>query len=141
MRKSAIAFAAVMLTATLGFAQQGEGRRGPQDFATMYGEKLTLTDAQKDQIKTIEAKTREENKEFFDATRKLMDAMRAARDANDQAKMDALKPEMKANREKMMTIREAEMGRIKTVLTADQRTALEKIQAEQKAQREAKRQQ
>ena len=130
MKKTITLFAVAVFTAAVGFAQ-----RGPQGFVAMYGEKLSLTAVQKDQITAIETKTREDNKEFFESSRKLMEEARAARDANDTAKMDALKPAMKANREQMMKIRAAEMDRIKPVLTADQRAQVEKLIAEREARR------
>jgi Spy/CpxP family protein refolding chaperone len=140
MKKSITLFAVALFTAAVGFAQQGGERRGPMNFATMYGEKLALTDAQKDQIKAIETKTREDNKEFFESSRKLNEEMRAAREANDNAKMDSLKPAMKENREKMTKIRAAELEKIKPVLTADQRTQLDKLIAEREAQRKERQQ-
>jgi Spy/CpxP family protein refolding chaperone len=141
MKKSITLFAVALFTAAVGFAQQGGGeRRGPMNFAAMYGEKLALTDAQKDQIKAIETKTREDNKEFFESSRKLNEEMRAAREANDSAKMDSLKPAMKESREKMTKIRAAELEKIKPVLTADQRTQLDKLIAEREAQRKERQQ-
>jgi Spy/CpxP family protein refolding chaperone len=130
----------LMFAATLAFAQEGrpapERRSGPPpSFSTMYAEPLALTEAQKTDIGAIEKKTREDNAEFFASSRQLMEQMRAAHEANDQATIDSLKPKMDANREQMKKIREAELATILPLLTADQKTKLEALRKEREAKR------
>jgi Spy/CpxP family protein refolding chaperone len=135
MRKWIIALAVCTFAAALAFAQEHEGRPqhgpgGPPSFAAMFGEKLALTGAQKDQIGAIEKKTHEDNAAFFDSTHQLMEQVHAAREANDTAKLDSLKPAIDANRAEMKKIRDAQLTKIEAVLTADQRAQFEKIRKE-----------
>ena len=138
MKKSITAIAVFTLVATAALAQHGgdRPRRGgpPPSFIVMFGDKLALTDAQKQQIQAIEAKTREDNAEFFAKSRQLMEDFRAAREANDTAKLESLRPAMKENREQMMKIHQAELDKILPILTADQRAQFEKLRAEREAQ-------
>ena len=140
MKKWIIAFAITTLAATGAFAQEhGDhphgGRGQMMSFVAMFGDTLALTDAQKSDIGAIEKQSREDNAAFYESSRQLMEQARAAREANDQAKLDSLKPAMEANRSKMKTIHEAMLAKILPVLTADQRAQLEKIRAEHDAQR------
>jgi Spy/CpxP family protein refolding chaperone len=139
MKKGFAAVAMLLFAASVAVAQeghQGEHRQGPPPgFVAMFGEPLALTDAQKTDIGNVEKKTREDNAAFFASSRELMDQMRAAREANDQAKIDALKPKVDANREEMKKIRQAELGRILPLLTADQKEKFETLRKEREAQR------
>jgi Spy/CpxP family protein refolding chaperone len=139
MKKGFAAVAMLLLAASVAVAQerhQGERRQGPPPgFVMMYGEPLALTDAQKTDIGAVEKKTREDNAAFFASSRELMDQMRAAREANDQAKLDELKPKVDANREQMKKIRQAELERILPLLTADQKAKFETLRKEHEAQR------
>ena len=107
----------------------------PPTFAMRFGEKLALTEAQKDQITAIEKTTREQNATFFAASRQLMADMRAAHEANDSAKIAALQPKLDENRKQMKTIRDAQLAKISAVLTPAQNTQLTAIRAEQEARR------
>jgi Spy/CpxP family protein refolding chaperone len=133
------AIAASALTAALAVAGvtaaadgRGEHRNGEgrQERQQKLAETLNLTDAQKQQWDAIRKASREQNADFFAKSKETMDAFRAARDANDQAKMDALKPAVQAQRAQMKQIRDAEHQRILTVLTPDQRTQFEQLKAE-----------
>lgn len=141
MKKFALAVAATILGTSLAFAQQPPPDGGRQwggqrmTFAERFGQELGLTDAQKAKIEAIQKETREKNKAFFDEQKKTMDEMRAARDANDTAKLDALKPTMDAQRAKMKPIRDAEDARIAKVLTAEQNAKWQQLKAEMAAKR------
>lgn len=136
MKKWIAAVAVFVFGATLAFADHGgeHGRheRGMMSFVAMFGDKLALTDAQKQQIEAIQAKTRQDNAAFFESSRELMEQARAAREANDNAKLESLKPALQANREQMMKIRQAEMTQILPLLTAEQRAQLDKLRSERK---------
>lgn len=138
MKKFLTAVAVVTLGATLAFAQDApRERRGPggprPDFVQAFGRDLALTDAQTTQIQDIQKKTREDNAALFDSMRKTMEEYRAAREANDTAKLDSLKPVMQSQREQMKTVRDAEMKKIVATLTSDQQAKLEKLRAERAA--------
>jgi len=136
MKKWITAVALATLVAIPVFAQEhGEHHRQMQSFTVMFAEQLTLTDAQKTQIDGIEKQSREDNAAFYESSHQLMEQVRAARDANDTAKLDALKPQMDANHEQMKKIHDAMLTKIVAVLTADQRAKFEKIKAEHDAQR------
>ena len=140
MKKTLTAVAVFALSASLAFAGPGEwkgGHRGhgKAGFSQKMAEKLNLTDAQKQQIKDIEKNFREQNKAFFESARTLHQQFRAARQANDQATLDSLKPQMEAQRAQMKQLRDAQFAQIRNVLTAEQRAQLDAW----KAQREARR--
>ena len=140
MNKWITAFAITALVATGAFAQEhGDHPHGQRvqmmSFVAMFGDKLALTDAQKTSIETIQKQSRDDNAEFYESSRQLMEQVRAARQANDQTKLDSLKPAMDANHAQMKTIHEALIAKILPVLTADQRAQFEKLRAEHDAQR------
>ncbi len=120
---------------TMAMAQQGgpppDGPRGPRrSFVEGPGKELSLTDTQKTEITGIEKATRDSHADFFEAVRTTMEQFRAAKQANDTAKLEALKPTMDAQRTQMKEIRDGEMKQIIVVLTAEQQAKLEKIRAE-----------
>lgn len=140
--KKWITAAATMLVAVAALAQDApppppHGPHGgpPPSFNAMFAEKLALTDAQQDQIKAIEKTTRDDNAAFFESAKTLMQEFRAAREANDTAKLDSLKPAMDANRAQMKTIHDAQLTKIEAVLTADQKAKFEALRAEHDAHR------
>ena len=121
-----------------GFGEHGggrghHGRRGGAGMDRM-AEKLSLSDAQKEQITAIRKANREQNRTFFDAARSTREEMRAARKANDTAKLESLKATMQSQREQMKQIHQGVERQIASVLTADQRAKLEAMKAE-RAQR------
>ena len=133
MKKTLTAVAAMALTATLAFAAPPEGRHGGhghRGFAGKFAEKLNLTDAQKQQIRDIRMASREKNKAFFENARQMRQDLRAAREANDTAKLESLKATMQSQHEQMKQIRDAEKQQILSVLTAEQRARFEAMQAE-----------
>ena len=145
MKKTMTAAVAVFaLGATLAFAAPHDGWKGGHEghravISEKMAEKLNLSDAQKAQIKAIEAQFKTDNAAFFQSSRQTMQDFRAAKQANDQAKLDALKPSMDAIRAQMKTLREAQREKIRTtVLNADQRAQLDAMKAEHESRREQK---
>jgi periplasmic protein CpxP/Spy len=137
MKRWMTAVALVMFGASLSVAvaQQGgpppDGPRGPRrSFLEGPGKELSLTDTQKTEINGIEKATRDEHADFFATVRTTMEQFRAAKQANDTAKLEALKPTMDAQRTQMKQIRDDEMKKITVVLTAEQQAKLEKWRAE-----------
>jgi Spy/CpxP family protein refolding chaperone len=121
---------------TVAMAQQGgDGPRGPRrGFIEGPGRELGLTDTQKTEISGIEKATRDANIEFFEAVRTTMGQFRAAKQANDTAKLEALKPTMDSQRTQMKQIRDDETKKIIVVLTAEQQAKFQKIRAERQSE-------
>ena len=140
MKKTLIA-AVTVLTLGAGIAVAGiegglghhHGRHGV--FSEKLAAKLNLTDAQKAQVKDIKKSTHQQNAAFFQSARQTFKEFKAAKEANDTAKMDALKATMESNRAQMKEIREAEKAKIASVLTPDQNAQWQKLQAERAARR------
>lgn len=129
---AALAFAGV--TAAGHEGHDGQGRRGGFEAQQKLAEKLNLTDAQKQQWDAIRKASREQNAEFFKQSQQTREEFRAAKDANDTAKLDALKPAMQAQRATMKQIRDAEDQKLMSVLNDQQKAAYQAIKAE-RAQR------
>jgi periplasmic protein CpxP/Spy len=149
MKKKTISAVAVLaLGATLAFASMHDGKetkgnwgghRGGS-FSEMYT-KLNLTDAQKAQIADIEKSSREANKAFFEASKQTREQFKAAKDANDTAKLDALRPTMESQRAQMKQLRDAQDAKIKAILTVEQRAQFDTLKAERAAHRSQYKQQ
>jgi len=129
--KKFVAVMATLVFATVAFAQDGQRRN--MSFVERYGEQLELTDAQKKTIGDLDAKYQKDNAAFFEEWQKTMADFRAARDANDQAKLDALKPKMDEQRTTMTKLRTAHEDEIAKSFTAEQKEAWTKIKAEREA--------
>lgn len=130
--------ATLAVAAPHGGGKFGGGRHGARgEFAAKFAEKLNLTDEQKAAIKAIHEETRQQNAAFFETARQTMKDFRAAKQAGDTAKADAIKGNLQAQRAQMQQIREAERQRVLTVLTAEQRAKLEALKAERKSRRQA----
>ncbi|HJQ37479.1 MAG TPA: Spy/CpxP family protein refolding chaperone [Thermoanaerobaculia bacterium] len=134
--------AVVAMTASLAVAAPHEGKGGGKhgrgrhgQFGARFAEKLNLTDAQKEQIKTLNQSFRESNKAFFEQTRDTRRQMREAREAGDQARLDALKATAQSQHAQMKQLREAQQQRVLSVLTAEQRAQFEAMKAERHARR------
>ena len=139
--KTISAVAVLALGATLAFAgmhggKDGkggwEGHRGGS-FSEMYAQKLNLTDAQKAQIADLDKNFRETNKAFFEAQKQTHEQFKAARDANDTAKLDALRPAMESQRAQMKQLRDAQDAKIRTILTPEQRAQFDALKAERRS--------
>lgn len=111
------------------------GRRGHKEFGAAFANKLNLTDAQKQQVKDIRKSFREQNKAFFENSRTTFQQFREAKKAGDQAKLDALKPTLEAQRAQMQQLRDQERQRVLSILTPEQRTQYEALKAEREAKR------
>lgn len=144
-----MAFAAVaLLTSTMAFAAPHEGgrhggkfggRRGHGDFGPRMAEKLGLSDAQKEQIRTLRKNFREDNKDFLESAKATFRDFRNARQANDTARIDALKPQLDANRERFRTMHQQLEQQIVSVFTPEQRAQYETLKAERKQRRSERR--
>jgi len=130
--------AAVGLSASLAFAGEGHGHgmkgRDRGGFGMKLASKLNLTDAQKEQWKAIRKSSREQNSAFFQQSHQTMKEFRAAKEAGDTAKVDALKQTLQSQRAQMKQIRDAEETQLLNILTAEQRAQFQTLKA-QRAER------
>ncbi|HYR29501.1 MAG TPA: Spy/CpxP family protein refolding chaperone [Thermoanaerobaculia bacterium] len=140
-KKIAAVAAVVALTGTMAFAGPGEGRGGKHGRQGMaaweerFGEKLSLTEEQKTQIRLIRENNRTANLAFLEQAKANREAAKAARQAGDTAKFDALKAALQADHERFLELRKAEMEQIRNVLTAEQRAKFDAIRAEHEQRR------
>jgi Spy/CpxP family protein refolding chaperone len=107
--------------------------RRPMSFTERYGEQLGLTETQKNVINDLEKKFDEDHAKFLAEFRQTMSDYRAARQANDQAKIDALKPKMDEQRAEMMKLRGVQEDKIAATFTDDQKAKWSKIKEERAA--------
>lgn len=114
----------------------GYGHHGKGGFGQEMVQKLNLTDAQKAQVKDITKSFREQNKAAFESFRATMQDYRAAKQANDTAKINALQPQFDAARAQMKTLRDQLDAKISTVLTPEQNTQWQQLKAERAAKRQ-----
>ena len=124
---------AVSISLLFAMAAIAQEQRKPQTFTERYGEQLGLTGEQKKVIDGMENKFNEEHEKFLTEYRQTMSDYRDARQANDQAKIDALKPKVDAQRAEMMKLRGTQEERIETTLTNDQKAKWSKIKEERAA--------
>ena len=123
MKKIAIAFLLTTLTATIAFA----GQRVP--------ERLNLSDAQKTQWQELRRSFHQENRAFLESFRQTMHDFRAAREANDTAKLESLRPIVQANRAQMQQLREAHDRQLLSILNDEQKAQFQQLRAERQARR------
>jgi Spy/CpxP family protein refolding chaperone len=106
-----------------------EGGKGRQEMGARLAEKLNLTDVQKQQWQAIQTDFRRDNKAFFEQAHQTMQDFRAAKEAGDTAKADALKPTVDAQRAQMKQLRDAQEQKLVTLLTADQKAQFDTLKA------------
>ncbi|HEY8181593.1 MAG TPA: Spy/CpxP family protein refolding chaperone [Thermoanaerobaculia bacterium] len=123
---------ACLVFATAAIAQERGGQRN-QTFTERYGQQLNLTDTQKKQIDELDKKFQEDNATFLESYQKTMAEFREARQANDTAKVDALKPKVDSMRTDMTKLRTAHEDKIAATFTEDQKTQWKKIKEEREA--------
>ena len=130
MSKRLLAVVGCLLFAFAALAQE---QRKPMSFTERYGADLGLTDKQKTVIDDLEKKFNEDNAKFLTDFRATMADYRAAREANDQAKLDALKPTLDAQRAQMSKLRSTQEDKIAATFTDDQKAKWTKIKEERDA--------
>jgi Spy/CpxP family protein refolding chaperone len=128
--KKILAVSISLLFAVAAIAQE---QRKPQTFTERYGEQLGLTGEQKKVIEDMETKFNTDHEKFLAEYRQTMMDYREARQANDQAKIDALKPKMDTQRTEMMKLRGAQEEKIEATFTNDQKAKWSKIKEERAA--------
>jgi protein CpxP len=111
----------------------GHGQRG--EMAERLMQQLDLTAEQKAQVQSLRSAFREQNKATFDKARETFRQFREAKKANDQAAVDALKPQMEAQHTQLKELREAHHAQLLRILTPEQRDRFQSLKAEHKAKR------
>ncbi|MEA2240164.1 MAG: periplasmic protein CpxP/Spy [Thermoanaerobaculia bacterium] len=125
-----------ILTAAVSllFAFSVIGQGGPsQTFTQRYGQQLNLTDGQKKQIDEMDRIFQKNNSTFLESYQKTMAEYREARQANDSAKLEALKPKVDSLRPEMMKLRAAHEEKIAATFNDDQKAQWKKIKEEREA--------
>jgi P pilus assembly/Cpx signaling pathway, periplasmic inhibitor/zinc-resistance associated protein len=142
MKNKVLSTVAVLaLGATMAFAAPHdgkggwEGHHGKGGFGREFAQKLNLTDAQKTQMRDLNKNFRETNKAFFQSARETHMAFKAAKEANDTAKLEALRPTMDAQRAQMKQLRDAQDASIRSILTPDQQAQFDAMKAARAARR------
>ena len=103
-----------------------EGRGGPGGFLL---KDISLTDAQKTQVKQLREANRGKMDANRDAMKKQFDEARAARERGDTTAARAI---MQRNRQAMEAARAQDIAAIRNILTADQRVQFDKNVVEMK---------
>lgn len=137
-----------MLAAGMVFAQAapkpGAGQ-GVHSFARRQGvhqrmmQALNLTDAQKQQAKSIFQQSRESMKPVFRELRQNRQALEIAVKANDQTKIEQLAAKQGHLRGKMMTARAEAMAKVYQILTPEQRSKADQMMQNAKSHMAARR--
>ena len=133
MKKFVIALA-ITATAALAYATpHGGPGHGGNRAAHMqkFAEKLGLTDAQKDQIKSIFKADREKNQQLYSDFRAKRQEYHQLKAANDP-KADAVKAELSGLRDQIKEARKGTHEQVLGVLTPDQRAKFDAWRAERK---------
>lgn len=111
------------------------GHRGHGLMSEQLAQKLNLTDSQKQQVRDLNATFRKDNAAFFQSFRQTMKDVRAAKEANDTAKLDALKPTVDSQKAQMKQLRQAQEPKILSILTPDQQAQYQALKAQRQQRR------
>ena len=132
--------ASLALAAPHGGGFGGKHGRGQgREFGARMDEKLNLSETQKQQIRDLQKGFHENNKAVFENAHALRKQFREAKQANDTAKMESLKPQLDAQREQMKQLHDAQRQQILALLTPEQREQYEALKAEREARRAERR--
>lgn len=137
MKKWIPAVAIVTLLSMSAFAQTDDARtarrRAHQADVSALMNRLELTPEQRQQMEEIHRTSRTQTQAYLDGAQRTMDAIRAARAANDADKVKALQAELDTQRAEMKELRDREIAELLNVLTAEQKARLETLKGERAA--------
>lgn len=102
----------------------GDGPNGKRPFAA-----LDLTDAQKEQLKTLHEQFKASHESQFEQMKALHEQMRAQRKGGDEQGAKATREKIKDLRESLQADRKALHEQVKAVLTDAQKAKLEEMKA------------
>ena len=136
---TAAAIMAVSASLAIAMPQEGKGWGGHRGhrgaMSEKLAQKLNLTDAQKQQVRDLDKAFRQDNKAFFESARQTRQEVRAAKEANDTAKLQSLKPAVDAQMAQMKQLREAQDAKILSILTPDQQAQFKALKQSRRSQR------
>ena len=137
MKKMFTAAAVLALGASLAFAGPGGGKmhggkhgRGGEAHMERMAEKLNLSEGQKIQMSELRKTFQTENEPLWTAMKQTKTELKAAQEAGDTARVEALRATMKTQKDQMKVVRQAQHEKMMTILTPDQRAQLEAMRAE-----------
>ncbi len=133
MNKTQWSTLAAAISLVLAFTALGQQGGPNQTFTQRYGQQLNLTDDQKKQIDEMDGKFQKDNATFLESYQKTMAEFREARQANDTAKVEALRPKVDALRTDMTKLRGAHEEKIAATFNDDQKAQWKKIKEEREA--------
>jgi Spy/CpxP family protein refolding chaperone len=142
-KKMISAVAVVALFATVAVAAPNEGQRPERrrEAAQKFAQTLNLSDGQREQIRQLHRSFRSDNAAFIQSFRQNQRDYRAAKQAGDTAKADALKATLDSQRAQAKELHAGLEQRVGSVLTADQLAQWNAMKAERAARRAQRRQQ
>jgi protein CpxP len=136
MKKIVTAAAVLALGASLAFAGPGEGKmhgkhgRGGEAHMQHMAEKLNLSEGQKIQLEQMHENFRAQSEPLWTAMRQTKTELKAAKEAGDTARVEALRATLTTQKEQMKAQRQAQHEQMLTILTPEQRTQLETMRSE-----------
>lgn len=134
MKKILATAGVFILSTTFAFAGHGhksDGHRGKHGGMNgRLSEKLNLSDAQKQQIQTIQSSFRQQNEPFFTSFRETKRQYKEARQSGDTNRAESLKAQLKSQKTQMKQLHETQHQQILMILTPEQRTRLETMKSE-----------
>jgi periplasmic protein CpxP/Spy len=138
---------AVSASLAIAMPQEGKegkgwgGHRGHRGaMSEKLAQKLNLSDAQKQQLRDLNKQFRQDNKAFFESAKQTRQELRAAKEANDTAKLNSLKPTVESQKAQFKQLRDAQDAKVLSILTPDQQAQFKALQAK-RAERFQKRSQ
>jgi Spy/CpxP family protein refolding chaperone len=139
MKRIVTAAAVLALGASLAFAGPGEGRKhgkhemhgkGGAAHMERMAEKLNLSEGQKIQMEELRKGFQVQNEPLWTAMKQTKSEMKAAREAGDTARVEALRATVEQQRTQMKDQRQAPHEQMMNILTPEQRTQLEAMKSE-----------
>lgn len=137
MKNIVTAAAVLALGASLAFAGPGEGRKGKHGMHGKGGahlermaEKLNLSEGQKLQMSEMRKAFRAQSEPSWNSMKQTKSDMKAAKEAGDTARVEALRATMKTQKDQMKAQRQAQHQQMLNILTPEQRTQLEAMKNE-----------
>ena len=132
--------AVLALSGALAFAGPNghHGKHGNGEFGgkgarqERLATELNLSADQKKQWDDAQRAFMTANKTFFMQSHQTMKDYRDAKEANDTAKADSLKPAVEANRTQMKQLRETQNAKLMSILNEDQKAQFQKKMAERR---------
>ena len=138
---SAVAVVALFATVAVAAPNEGQRRERRREAAQKFAQTLNLSDGQREQIRQLHRSFRSDNAAFIQSFRQNWRDYRAAKQAGDTAKADALKATLDSQRAQAKELHAGLEQRVGSVLTADQLAQWNAMKAERAARRAQRRQQ